>query len=115
VHLRAIYRDNISFTGSNAKFERRYDPPVPFALYGVMGFELPLLYSPDEGNSFVDLFAQVKLIEATNYIYDYQLRNDAGGTSVMTAGRDPYLLYTKESARSASSASLSLGFKINLY
>ena len=115
VHLRGIYRDNLSFTESARKFERRYDPPIPFALYGVLGFELPLLYSADEGNSFIDLFAQVKLIEATNYIYEYQLRSDDGGTSVMTAARDPYLLHVKETARSASSASLSLGFKINLY
>jgi hypothetical protein len=115
VHLRGIYRDDITFTNSTARYERRFDPPIPFALYGVLGVELPLLYSPDEGNSFIDLFAQVKLIEATNYIYEYQFRTNDGGSAVMTQGRDPYLLYVKESARSASSASLSLGFKINLY
>lgn len=115
VHLRGIYRDNVTFTEMTTKFERRYDPPVPFAMYAVMGFELPLLYSPDEGNSFVDLFVQAKLIEATNYIYEYELRTNGGAAVVTDPSKDPYLLFARESARSASSASLSLGFKINLY
>ncbi len=115
VHLRGILEDDISFTESNLKLKRKYDPPVPFSLYAVLGFELPLLYSVDDGNSLIDLFMQAKLIEATNYIYDYQIRANDGATSVMSASRDQYLLHVKESARSSSSASLSLGFKINLY
>ncbi|MFI5264980.1 MAG: hypothetical protein ACHQM6_10735, partial [Candidatus Kapaibacterium sp.] len=71
IYLKGIYEDNIGTANSATTTKLAYDPPVPFALYGLMGIEIPLLYSPDDGNSMLDLFVQAKLSEVTNYIYKY--------------------------------------------
>ena len=63
----------------------------------------------------VDLFVQGRLEDVTNYIYDYRVDGSDGSQQVVRPSDDDALLYVKESARSASSASISLGFKINIY
>lgn len=115
VNVHAVYEDQVSFSNSTATYTRKYDPPIPFTLYGVLGFEIPLLYSAEDGNSMVDLFIQGRLEDATNYIYDYRVEGSDGSQVVVRPNDDELLLNTKESARSASSASVSLGFKINIY
>lgn len=115
INIHGIYEDQISFSNSSTTYTRSYDPPIPFTLYGVIGFEIPLMYSADDGNSMVDLFVQGRLEDATNYIYDYRITSSDGSLDVVRPGDDEFLLHTKETARSASSASVSLGFKINIY
>jgi hypothetical protein len=80
-----------------------------------MGFEIPLLYSAEDGNSMVDLFVQGRLEDVTNYIYDYRVDGSDGSQVVLRPNEDELLLHTSQSARSASSVSISLGFKINIY
>lgn len=115
VNIHGIYEDNISFSNTSKTYTRKYDPPIPFTIYGVMGLEIPLLYSAEDGNSMVDLFIQGRIEDATNYIYDYRVNGSDGSQVVLRQGEDELLFHTKETARSASSASLSLGFKINIY
>ncbi len=115
LNIKAVYEDHVSFSNTSTTYTRKYDPPIPLVLYAVIGFEIPLLYSPDDGNSAVDLFGQLKLTEGTYYIYDYTVTGSDGSQSVVRAGDDQFLLYTKQDSRSISNASMSLGFKINLY
>lgn len=115
VNIHAVYEDRVSLSNTTTTYIRRYDPPIPFTIYGVLGFELPLLYSADDGNSMVDLFVQGRLEDVTNYIYDYRIDGSDGSQVVVRPAEDEYLIHTTESARSASSASISLGFKINIY
>lgn len=116
INIHGIYEDQVSFsTFTTTTYTRKYDPPIPFTMYGVLGFEIPLLYSAEDGNSMVDLFVQGRLEDATNYIYDYRVDGSDGSQEVVRPSDDEALLYVKESARSASSASISLGFKINIY
>jgi len=115
VNIKAVYQDDLSFTNSSTTYVRKYDPPIPFSLYGVLGFEIPLLYSAEDGNSMVDLFVQGRLEDVTNYIYDYRVEGSDGTQYIGHPGDDATLLHVHESARSASSASISLGFKINIY
>lgn len=106
LHLKAVYEDHVSYSNSTVTEIRRYDPPLPFELYGAMGMEFPLMYSADDGNSLVDLFAQVRLTEATNYIYQYTDEPSNGPATVVKILGD---------ARSASNVAFNLGVKINLY
>lgn len=115
VNIHGIYEDRVSFSNSSTTYTRKYDPPIPFTIYGVMGFEIPLLYSAEDGNSMVDLFVQGRLEDVTNYIYDYRVNGSDGSQVVVRPNDDDLLLNTTETARSASSASISLGFKINIY
>ncbi|HEY6172322.1 MAG TPA: hypothetical protein VIX80_08700 [Candidatus Kapabacteria bacterium] len=115
INVHGIYEDQVSFSNSTATFTRKYTPPIPFTMYGVIGFEIPLLYSAEDGNSMVDLFVQGRLEDATNYIYDYRVEGSDGSQVVVRPNDDEFLLNNTESARSASSASISLGFKINIY
>ncbi len=115
VNIHGIYEDRVSFSNSSTTYTRKYDPPIPFTIYGVMGFEIPLLYSAEDGNSMVDLFVQGRLEDVTNYIYDYRVNGSDGSQVVVSPKDDAFLINTTETARSASSASISLGFKINIY
>ncbi len=108
------YEEDVSFSNNaSGSFTRQMHPPIPFGLYGAIGFELPLAYDPDAGNSMFDLFAEVRLTEMTTYIYSYDVTG-GGQTSTLSTLSDPYLSL-KDQARSASNVSLSLGFKFNLY
>jgi hypothetical protein len=109
------YEENVSYSNNaSGSFTRKMSPPIPFGLYGAIGFELPLMYDPDAGNSMFDLFAEVRLTEMTSYIYSYDV---TGGGQTANTGplSDPTLLYPKDEARSASNVALTLGFKFNLY
>jgi hypothetical protein len=106
VHIKAIYEDNVSYSNSTLTLNRAYNPPLPFELYGALGMEIPLMYSPEDGNSLVDLFGQIRLTEATNYIYNYTQTYSNGGSSVIQLQGD---------ARTASNVAFNLGIKINLY
>jgi hypothetical protein len=115
INIPAIYEDEISFSNSKLTYKRTYSPPIPFRMYGTIGVEIPLLYSADDGNSLIDLFIQGRLEEVTNYIYDFRLEGSDGTNSVIHPEDDALLLHPLDNNRSASSASLSLGFKINIY
>ena len=106
IHIKAIYEDNVSYSNSSLTLTRSYDPPLPFELYGALGMEIPLMYSPEDGNSFIDLFGQIRLTEATNYIYKYTQTYSTGASSVIQLSGD---------ARTASNVAFNLGIKINLY
>lgn len=106
LHLKAIYEDNISYSNSSVTDLRTYDPPLPFELYGALGMEIPLMYSADDGNSMVDLFAQARLTEVTNYIYQFTDSPSNGPSSVVKLRGD---------ARPGSNVAFNLGIKINLY
>lgn len=107
LYLKGIYEEHVSFTGSTTTLTRTYDPPLPFELYGLLGVEIPLMYSADDGNSMVDLFMQLRLSEATNYIYKYTETTSTGASTIVNVTGDP--------ARTASNVALNLGIKINLY
>lgn len=111
IYLKGIYEDNITTANSAITTKNAYDPPVPFALYGLMGLEIPLLYSPDDGNSMLDIFVQARLSEATNYIYKYTSTvssPSASSTSVVTLANGGY-------GATASNVAFSLGIKFNIY
>jgi hypothetical protein len=114
VWLVAIYEEEVrnSFTGQS--FTRRMDPPLPFGLYGAIGFEIPLMYFPEDGNSMVDFFGELRLTEMSTYIYDYQVVSD-DGIATVNMRNDPSLRYLTQEQRSASNVALSLGFKVNIY
>jgi len=111
IHWKAIYEDNTSIANSSTSIRREYDPPVPFELYGQMGLEIPLLYSPDDGNSMLDLFVQARLSEATNYIYDYKQTTSSplGSTTTVVTVSGAGV------GETASNVAFSLGLKYNLY
>ncbi|HEY3874569.1 MAG TPA: hypothetical protein VGM92_03770 [Candidatus Kapabacteria bacterium] len=116
VWIVGAYQENVSFSNdASQNFSRKMSPPIPFGLYGAIGFELPLMYDPDAANSMLDLFAEVRLTEMTAYIYNYDVQNSSGATSQQNPLFDPTLLYPKDQARSASNVALSLGIKFNLY
>ena len=109
------YEEDVSFSNDPSdNLTRKMAPPIPFGLYGDIGFELPLMYDPDAGNSMFDLFAEVRLTEMTSYIYNYDVIQN-GQTSSQNPLSDPNLLYPKDQTRSASNVAFSLGFKFNLY
>ncbi len=109
------YEEDVSYSdNSSASFTRKMNPPIPFGLYGALGFEMPLMYDPDAGNSMFDIFAEVRLTEMTTYIYNYDV-NGGGQPSTNSPLTDPTVLYPKDESRSASNVALSLGFKFNLY
>ncbi len=115
VWLVGDYEEDVSYSNDpSGSFTRKMAPPIPFGLYGAIGFELPMMYDPDAGNSMFDIFAEVRLTEMTCNIYTY---NISGGGQPATNGplTDPTLLYPKDESRSASNVALSLGFKFNLY
>ena len=115
VWLVGAYNENISYSNnSSGGFTRVMNPPIPFGLYGAIGFELPLMYDPNDANSMFDLFAEIRLTEMTAYIYSYDVTN-SGSTTQRNTLSDPTLLYPRDEARSASNVALSLGFKYNLY
>ncbi len=111
LYLKGIYEDNTTTANTATATKNAYDPPLPFALYGQMGLEIPLLYSPDDGNSLLDFFVQAKLSEATNYIYKYtstvSTPSSVSNTIVTPAG----LGY----GSTASNVAFSLGIKFNIY
>jgi len=109
VYIKGIYEDNISTAKTSNTTKNTYDPPIPFVLYGLMGLEIPLLYSPDDGNSMLDLFVQAKLSEATNYIYKYTTT-----TSSPTTSNTSVVNVTGYGA-TASNVAFSLGIKFNIY
>ncbi len=109
------YEEDVSFSNDPSQnLTRKMTPPIPFGLYGDIGFELPLMYDPDAGNSMFDLFAEVRLTEMTSYVYNYDVIQN-GQTTSQNPLFDPNLLYPKDQARSASNVALTLGFKFNLY
>lgn len=109
------YSENVSFSNDpTASFKRQMHPPIPFGLYGAIGFEMPMMYDPNDANSMFDLFAEIRLTEMTAYIYDYDVSGSQSSTSLDPL-KDPTMLYPKDYARSASNVALSVGFKFNLY
>ncbi|MEP7234286.1 MAG: hypothetical protein ABI778_03220 [Ignavibacteriota bacterium] len=111
VYLKGIYEENITTEHSAVVTKNTYDPPVPFALYGVMGLEFPLLYSPDDGNSAMDIFVQARLSEATNYIYKFTSTTSSptfSNTTVVTVDNGGFGI-------TASNVAFSLGIKFNIY
>ncbi len=111
LYLKGIYEDNISIANSSVAIKNVYDPPVPFALYGLMGLEIPLLYSPDDGNSMFDLFVQARLSEATNYIYKYTTTTSSPSSSSSIVNTAPGGGF----GHTASNVAFSLGVKFNIY
>jgi hypothetical protein len=117
VWLVALYEENISNSlDPTQNFNRKMTPPLPFGLYGAMGFEFPLAYSPDDGNSFFDLFGEIRLTEMSNYVYSSQITKSSGGAiSTVNTVDDHSLLFMNQAQRSASNVSISLGIKFNIY
>ena len=117
VYLVALYQEDVSNTKApTSNFTRKMTPPLPFGLYGALGFELPVMYSPEDGNSFMDLFAEVRLTEMTSYVYNYTVTQaNSGSVTTVSTLQDPQLLYLHESERSASSLAISVGIKFNIY
>jgi len=111
VHVNGIYEDNTTTANSSVSTKNVYDPPIPFEIYGLIGLEIPLMYSPDDGNSMFDLFVQARLSEVTNYIYKYTTTTSSptsSSTSVVTVSNGGF-------GSSASNVAFSLGIKFNLY
>lgn len=111
IYWKAIYEDNTTIANSSTTIRKEYDPPLPFQLYGQMGLEIPLLYSPDEGNSMLDLFVQAKLSEVTNYIYDYKMTTSTPTGTTTSVGT----VSAVGQAESASNVAFTLGIKFNIY
>ncbi len=109
LHLKAIYEENVSIANSGTHIKRSYDPPVPFELYGLMGLEIPLLYSPDDGNSMLDLYVQARLSEVTNYLYDFVATTTTPSSSSSVVGT------TSRFDHPASNVAFTLGIKFNIY
>lgn len=114
IWLVAIYEERVSNSNSGSTFMRKMDPPLPFGLYGALGFEVPLTYYPEDGNSMFDLFAELRLTEMSNYVYEYQVTEEGASRSV-NVHTDASMLYLRQAQRSASSVAVSLGFKMNIY
>lgn len=114
VWLVAIYEEEVTHN-SGSTFTRKMNPPIPFGLYGALGFEMPLMYFPEDGNSMVDVFAEIRLVEMSNYVYEYQVVDGNGGSSRVDSQLDPSQLYMRQAQRSASNVGLSIGMKINIY
>lgn len=114
VYIPAIYEEEVTNSTTRTSFERKMNPPVPFGLHGSLGFELPLTYYPEDGNSMFDLFGELRLTEMSSYIYDYVVNDENGGTKVSTRS-DPTQHYLPIEQRSASSVSFAFGVKINIY
>lgn len=117
VYIVGNYQENVTYSNNpSASFTRQMHPPIPFGLYGALGFELPLMYDPNDANSMFDLFAEVRLTEMTAYVYNYDVTlNSNSSTTQQNPLYDPAQLYPKDQARSASNVALSIGFKYNLY
>jgi hypothetical protein len=116
IYLVGIYEENVSYSSSTNGFTRKMHPPLPFGLYGALGFELPLMYDPDDANSMFDLFAEIRMTEMSAYIYDYNVVNsETSSTASTSLQTDPTVTHLRDAQRSASNVSLSLGFKFNLY
>jgi hypothetical protein len=111
VWLVAIYEEAVSNSSGNT-FTRKMDPPLPFGLYGSLGFEVPLAYFPEDGNSMLDMFGELRLTEMSNYVYEYQV---SGSSTPLDPRTDASQLYMRQAQRSASSVALTLGFKVNIY
>jgi hypothetical protein len=108
------YEEDVSYSDGSPGLTRTMHPPIPFGLYGALGFEMPLMYDPNDANSMLDLFAEIRLTEMTTYIYNYDVTIGQQTTNE-TPANDPSLLYLQDQARSASNVSLSLGIKFNIY
>jgi hypothetical protein len=116
VYLVALYQEQVSNSLSpDNSFTRMVTPPLPFGLYGAIGLEFPLAYSPDDGNSFFDLYTELRLTEMSSYVYSYQVVDKNGGTTTVSPKLDPDQLYLKDYQRSASSVALTVGIKFNIY
>ena len=114
VWIVGAYHEDVTYSNAATGFHREMHPSVPFGLYGAIGFELPLMYNPDDANSMFDLFMELRLTEMTTYIYGYDV-SGSGSVTQLNPLADPTVLYPKDYARSASNVALSLGFKFNLY
>jgi hypothetical protein len=112
VYLIGIYEEHVS-TGSS-DYTRKMHPPIPFALYGTLGMELPILYDPDAGNSMLDIFGELRVTEMSTYIYDYDVIT-ANGVERRDPITDPQQPLPRTSQRSASNVALSIGVKYNLF
>jgi hypothetical protein len=119
VYLIGIYQEDVNYSDNpSAGFTRKMHPPVPFGLYGAIGFELPLMYDPNDGNSMFDLYTEVRLTEMSTYVYDYDITGSTsatGGATTLAPQADPTMLYLKDSQRSASNVALTIGIKFNVY
>jgi hypothetical protein len=113
IWLVAIYEEEIS-NSAGSSFKRKMDPPLPFGLYGALGFEIPLAFFPEDGNSMVDMYGELRLTEMSNYVYEYQVSGDGASTTI-DPRFDPNQLYMRQAQRSASNVALTLGFKVNIY
>jgi hypothetical protein len=115
IYLVGIYQENVTYSNdATAGFTRKMNPPLPFGLYGAIGFELPLAYDPDAANSMFDLFAEVRMTEMSAYIYSYDVISAGGSAAQVTGLQDP-TLRLKDEQRSASSVAFTLGIKFNIY
>jgi hypothetical protein len=124
VYLVGIYEEDVSNPSlsplidmhvQHPSYTRRMNPPLPFALYGSLGVEFPLMYTPEDGNSLVDLYGELRLTEMSNDIYEYTIRNSDGSIRTQDVRTDPSLQVMNQFQRSASNVALTLGFKINIY
>jgi hypothetical protein len=116
VYLIGLYEEDVSSSDGAANFTRKMHPPLPFALYGSLGFELPLMYDPDAANSMLDLVTEFRLTEMSVYAYDYDIYPNAGGSPTLTTpANDRYFVSQTGPQRAASNISFSLGIKYNLY
>jgi hypothetical protein len=110
VYIPAIYDEEVFVSSTHESSERKMNPPVPFGLHGSLGFELPLTYYPEDGNSMFDLFGELRLTEMSSYVYDYVVDGKKVGVR-----DDPEQRFLPIEQRSASNVSLAIGLKINFY
>ncbi len=116
IYLVGIYEEHVSnSTDGKELFTRTMNPPVPFALYGALGMEFPLLYSVDDGNSALDLFTELRFTDMTSYVYQYQETTPSGGASTVNPRFDSNEKYVPFYQRSSSNLAITLGLKFNIY
>jgi hypothetical protein len=115
IYLVGLYQEDVTSSDGAANFTRKMHPPLPFALYGSLGFEMPLMYDQDAGNSMLDLYTEFRLTEMSVYVYDYDIYPASGGVQLSRPEDDKYYVSQTGPQRSASNVSLSIGIKYNLY
>ena len=115
VYLVGLYKEEVRYTDNTPGFTRKMSPPLPFGLYGAIGFELPLGYDVETANSTVELFGEVRVTEMTSYIYNYDVVAPDGSSVKVTPADDTKALALKDVMRSASNLALTLGIKFNIH